>query len=71
MKQIVTIEKGIPIPSRAEFGSIRAVLEKMKVGDSVPNPAGIPSSWYPTARLLGMKIAFRKRDGVRRVWRVK
>jgi len=72
----IKIESGIPMPepdnNRAGPGSIRALLESMKVGDSFLYPISKRASIIPSALRYKMKVTTRREtDSHCRVWRVK
>ena len=73
---MVTIEKGIPLPTRAGEGRPSvSIYRQMAVGDSVFLPNCLmnrrSNNWQRIARENGWKFTARTIDGGIRVWRVK
>jgi hypothetical protein len=65
------IESGIPIPASKE-GELKAMMKKMKVGDSFLHPIGKRTNLPQTAKRAGVKLVTRTVDPEHvRVWRVK
>ena len=72
--QELTIEAGIPIPvPRSPRLNVKAVLERMKVGDSfLANVRNRPSIWIVAKRLgFRMQSAATDQNGSLRIWRIK
>lgn len=66
----IKIEKGVPMPS-AGARELRAVLEKMEVGDSIVIDAELRASVFSAFMRASIKCKTRvEPDGRYRVWRV-
>lgn len=66
------IEKGIPIPGKKETSKWKALLLKMKPGDSVLLKKSLATTLFTSAKRYGVKVTTRKVTKMKvRVWRVK
>lgn len=68
---MIVIEKGVPIPGRAKYGSLCSTFRKMKAGDSVFFPGATTQSIHASARYVfgSGNYSVRKQRGGVRVWR--
>jgi hypothetical protein len=70
--QLPKIEKGIPVPREiGSYGSAKALLDAMEVGDSVLLPSKHANSIRTTAWQRGIKLCTRKVSATEtRIWRM-
>lgn len=71
--ELPAIEHGVPFPAPAQGkSSVKPVLEKMKVGDSVVVPRNKRTSYMSVAWRNGWQVTTRLiNDTEIRVWRIK